>query len=66
MKKFKINFCSLECTGVRYFTPIKFGTLRSAKKVMSTLEKEGYEVHLYRLKKGGTTDLDYELIDIAT
>lgn len=67
MKKFKVSFCSLECTGVRYFTEIKFGTLRSAKKVMNALEKEGYEVHLYRLKKGGDTNYswDWEQIENA-
>ncbi len=65
MKKFKIEFCSNECCGVKYMTAIKFGTLRSAKTVANTLEKEGYEVHLYRLKKGGTTDLDYELVENA-
>lgn len=67
MKKFKISFCSSECTGVRYFTDIKFGTLRSAKKVMNALENEGYEVYLYRLKKGGNTDhfWDWEEIEKA-
>lgn len=59
MKKFKVSFCSLECTGVRYFTEIKFGTLRSAKKVMNAIEKEGYEVHLYRLKKGTNIDIPW-------
>ncbi len=48
MKKFKIDFCSLECTGVKWMSTIEFGTLRSAKKVMNTLEKEGYEVRLYK------------------
>lgn len=67
MKKYKIEFCSLECTGVRYFTAIEFGTLRSAKKVMSALEKEGYEVCLYRLKKGAVTNhpWDWEKIENA-
>lgn len=62
MKKYKISFCSLECTGVRYFTDIRFGTLTAAKKVMSALVKEGYEVRLYKLRKGGKTDLDYEQV----
>lgn len=56
MKKFEIRFCSSENCGVRYFTTIKFGTLRSAKKVMNALKNEGYEVYLYRLKKGAVTD----------
>lgn len=68
MKKFKISFCSSENCGVRYFTDIEFGTLRSAKKVMNALENEGYEVYLYRLKKGGRTNRpwdDWEEIEKA-
>lgn len=48
MKKFKIEFCSNECCGVKYMTAIEFGTLRSAKTVANTLKKEGYEVVLYK------------------
>lgn len=60
MKKFKVSFCSSENCGVRYFTEIKFGTIRSAKKVFNALEKEGYEAYLYRHKKGGDTDYSWD------
>lgn len=65
MKKYKISFCSLECAGARYFTDIRFGTLTAAKKVMNALSKENYDVALYRLKKDGKTDLDYEFLEIG-
>lgn len=68
MKKFKVSFCSNECNGVRYFTDIMFGTFRSAEKVLNALEKEGYEVRLYRRKKGTNIDIpwNWEQIENAS
>ena len=65
MKKYKIAFCEYENCGVRYFSTIKVGTLRTAKIIMNALSKENYDVALYKLKKNGKTDLDYDFVEQA-
>ena len=64
MKKYKISFCEYENCGVRYYSTIKVNSLRTAKIIMNALSKENYDVALYRLKKDGKTDLDYEILEI--
>lgn len=63
MKKYKISYCEYENCGVRYYSTIKVNSLRTAKIIMNALSKENYDVALYRLKKGGKTDFDYEFLE---
>lgn len=65
MKKYKISYCEFENCGVRYYSTIKVDTLRTAKIIMNALKKENYDVALYRLKKDGKTDFDYEILEIG-
>ena len=65
MKKYKISYCEYENCGVRYYSTIKVNTLRTAKIIMNALSKENYDVALYRLKKDGKTDFDYEILEIG-
>ena len=65
MRKYKISYCEFENCGVRYYSTIRVNTLRTAKTIMNALKKENYDVALYKLKKDGKTDLDYDFVEQA-
>lgn len=65
MKKYKISFCEYENCGARYYSTIRVDSLRTAKIIMNALSKENYDVVLYKLKKDGKTDFDYEILEIG-
>lgn len=65
MRRYKISYCEYENCGVRYYSTIRVDSLRTAKIIMNALSKENYDVVLYKLKKDGKTDFDYEILEIG-